>query len=41
VGPGRAAHILYGPMFVYEAIPYRQSTERAALHRAQQLASGR
>lgn len=38
VGPGRAERLLVGPMFVYEAIPYRRSTERAALGRARALA---
>lgn len=41
VTPGRADPFLVQPMIVYEALPYRQSTERAALHRARALASGR
>jgi L-ascorbate metabolism protein UlaG (beta-lactamase superfamily) len=34
VTPGRADPLLVGPMFVYEALDYRRTTERAALSRA-------
>lgn len=34
VAPGRVEPLMLGPMFVYEAIGYRQSTERAAMGRA-------
>ena len=37
VSPGRAEPIRIGPMFVYEAIEYRMSTERAAMRRARSL----
>ena len=37
VAPGRAEPILIGPMFVYEAIPYRLSSERAARWQARAL----
>jgi L-ascorbate metabolism protein UlaG (beta-lactamase superfamily) len=39
--PGEARPILIGPMFVYEAIPYRLSSERAARWRARSLLEGR
>lgn len=38
VGPGRADRLPVGPMFVYEAIPYRESTERAVRARARAMA---
>jgi L-ascorbate metabolism protein UlaG (beta-lactamase superfamily) len=40
VAPGEARPILIGPMFVYEAIPYRLSSERAARWRARSLLEG-